>query len=88
MKKTFNGKIIYWLFQGYHGPPTFFYPAAFVRAKTLVKVLPKEAKTLNEIKNSGDLRLRDEAQPIHGIRLDGIPKGPDTYYHPRDIAKM
>ena len=76
------------IFTGLSWTAYLFLPHSFVRAKALVKVLPKDAKTLQEINNSGNLRLRDEAQPIHGIRLDGIPRGPDTYYHPRDISKM
>ena len=80
--------VFYFSLQGYHGPPTFFYPRAFVRAKALVKVLPEEAKTQFEIDNSGDLKLKDGAQPIFGIRMDGIPKGPASYYHPRDIVRI
>ena len=50
-------------------------------------VLPENAKTLKEIHHSEGLRLRDGANSIYGIRVDGIPKAPDNYYLPRDISK-
>ena len=73
--------------EGYHGPATYFYPRAFIKAKLKMAVAPAEAQTLYEINQSGNLKLKDEAQSIWGIRADGIPRGPDSYYLQKDVIK-
>ena len=77
--------IIFIFLQGYHGPPTFFYPKAFVRAKAGVNVVPAEAKTLSDIKQAGNCFIKEGAESVLALRMDGIPKAPDNYFLPRDI---
>ena len=73
--------------EDYHGPATYFYPRAFIKAKLKMSVAPADAQTLYEINQSGNLKLKDEAQSIWGIRVDGIPRGPDSYYLQKDVIK-
>ena len=56
-----------------------------MRAKLKMVVMPDDSKTLAEITQSGGLNLRDGAESTWGIRMDGIPKAPDNYYHQKDL---
>jgi hypothetical protein len=53
-------------------------------------VVAEDARTMREVAQSGDMKLKDGANPVplFGIRLDGVPKAPDNYYLTSDIAKL
>ena len=74
--------------QGYHGPPTYFYPRAFVRAKVKVQVVPATARTRDEIYATPGWKLSAGATIIHGIRDDGVPRPPADYINCSEIEKM
>ena len=74
--------------QGYHGPPTNFYPRAFVRAKVKVQVVPATARTRDEIFAMPGWKVSAGAIIIHGIRDDGVPRPPADYINSSDIEKM
>ena len=73
--------------KGYHGPATYFYPRAFVRAKAKVQVVPATARTRDEIFAEPGLKLSAGASIIHGIRDDGVPRPPNDYINSSDIEK-
>ena len=80
-------KLMYfYLIQGNHGPAAAFYPRPFLKAKLEMTTVAPDAKTLAEINNCGGLRLKDGAESIRAVRIDGIPKAPDSYYLPKDIV--
>ena len=50
-----------------------------------VKVVPAEAMTLSEIKKAGNCSVKEGAESVLALRMDVIPKAPDSYFLPRDI---